>query len=111
MERNLSEVQVQLELSNGTIESQASELSRQRKQSNTIQETYRLDLQAAGERGDRLNTRLQVEIVKRQEREAQAARCDEALADAEAMRKEVKQYCILYLLNFTSILSAQLMHV
>lgn len=91
LERDLSEVQVQLELSNGTVEAQASELSRQRKQSQTLQETYRLDLLAAEERGDRLNTRLQVEIVKRQEREAQASRCDDAVADAEAMRKEVSR--------------------
>lgn len=89
LERCLHEVQVQLELSSGTVESQSSELARQRKQLKTLQESYRLDLMAAEERGDRLNTRLEVEIVKRQEREAQAARCDEALADAEAMRKEV----------------------
>lgn len=89
LERNLQEVQVQLELSNGTLESQASELSRQRKISNTTQESLRLDLLASEERGDRLNTRLQVEMVKRQEREAQAARCDDAVAAAEAMRKEV----------------------
>ena len=89
LERNLQEVQVQLELSNSTIESQAAELSRHRKMSNAALESHRLDLLAAEERGDRLNTRLELEIAKRQERESQAARCDEAIAEAEAMRKEV----------------------
>jgi hypothetical protein len=94
LERSLQEVQVQLELSNGTLEAQASELSRQRKQSSTAQESHRLDLLAAEERGDRLSTRLQVEVARRQEREALAGRCEEALADAEAMRKEVRcTYC------------------
>jgi hypothetical protein len=91
LERSLHEVQVQLELSNDTLGAQGAELSRQRKQSSAAQESSRLDLLAAEERADRLSTRLQVEMVKRQEREVQAARCDEALNDAETMRKEVSQ--------------------
>ncbi len=89
LERNLQEVQVALELANGTIESQASELTRQRKQIKTIQESHRLDQLAVEERAERLSGRLETETARRQERESQAALCDQALAEAEALRNEV----------------------
>jgi hypothetical protein len=95
--RDLEEAQVAIEVSSNTVQTQMEALNRVRKQAQATSDSCRLDVMTAEEGRDRLAGRLEVEIGNRRLCEDKAGGCDQAVAEAESLRAEVRGGVVLCL--------------